>query len=268
MKKIAILLLILFFTVSCATKIVSIERIKDGKLPNGSYLFFTFDQNIGINANCFFNFEEKNTHKEFMIYPNNNTVDSLLVKLPSGLYELDQIGCPKYKVIIKSRAPITVGENGIFYTGHFILNPLTTSHIEIISLTDKTGPQLVEKAKSIGLDLDMNNFFSSYTGVKISKEMMQWIRSETVSYRARGISSSSKISSPSLNKCFDEELPRNLFFLGQCKTEVSYLKGKMTKFKILSNTSTYSPDFLNCLKEEFIKFNPKINEEIVYTISL
>ncbi len=254
---------------ACSTQVTSLSGVNPAELNKSSFLLLTYDQDIGIDQSCYFNFENLKDGSEFMVYPSEKTPGVLLFNVPPGEYELDQVGCSKFKLPIAFRYKMTVFGTGVFYGSHLSLVQTENIKKVIMSLQiDKKEKFALETLQKVNIDLSSGAIYSAYTNKRIKPENFSHPSRRGISYQTVIEQGEGQIDygNPDTDECFTEENKHNPLFMGEYQAEATYQKGKLIDQMMKVKSSTASKEHLDCVYKALSEFRPKTSKKIIYTL--
>lgn len=267
MKK--VILLIAFFSVSCANNVPSKKAPTWGELfQHRAGLIVPVEVNGDENSQCRMEFSSTTGKRQTVNFEPGQ--DLYFVDLPPGSYQVTKLAC------LRATYPV---ENNQLWT-RFVINDGNLSYFSMLRFNPKDDKVLIQhpdREQTVAMfrqtiktlqPSDRARLVLAQDGRKLTEQMTEIQKTALFQYSNPKATGFEEIKEPVL-ECQQREIIQNRTLLGKTEYKLLYRNGHLSKMSGgARSTSTYSPQFYECVENAFTQFHPDPEQEVKLSVTL
>lgn len=263
------LVLFALFAASCATQTPVKRAPTFGELfQHRAGLIIPAEVLGDENSNCRMEFSNTTGRRQAVNFENGK--DLYFIDLAPGSYQVTKLAC--------LRASYQVEGNPLWT--RFVINDGNLSYFSMLRFSPSNSKvliqhpdreQTVEMFKQVLKTLqpsDRERLVLAQDGRKLTEKMQEIQKSVFFQYFNTQAIGFEQIKDPVL-ECQQRELIQNRTLLGKTEYRLLYKNGNLSKMSGgARSTSTYSPQFFECVEKAFTQFHPEAKQEVKLAVTL
>jgi hypothetical protein len=257
------------FSMSCATTAPVVSSQDFSRLfEHRSGLIVPVETSSSEVKDCRMEFSDTKGRKQNVRFETGK--DVYFAELPAGSYQVSKLACDRSVYTIENQPPwsrFVINEGSLSY---FPLLKFNSPEKDVlIQFPDRE--QSVEAFKNTWKALsteDRNRLILAQDGRKLTEKMQDIQKVVSFQFLNTQASGYEQIKEPVLD-CSQKEILQHITVLGKTEYILEYKNRKLEKMEGGSRTSsTYSPQFFECLEKAFTDFRPETSKDVKISVKL